>query len=147
MSWFQRWLNKVELQQSGADTVMSFELAAAILMIEIGRADFNASSQEMEKTRELLINQLGIAENAVEDLMQLASSQADDLVSLQHITRYLNDQKSQVDKNKIIGLMWQVVYADGVKHHYEESMMRQVADLLYISHEEYTKARHAAEPD
>jgi len=41
--------------------------------------------------------------------------------------------------------MWQLVYADGDKSHYEEHLIRQVADLLYLSQGEFIQARHLAE--
>jgi uncharacterized tellurite resistance protein B-like protein len=41
--------------------------------------------------------------------------------------------------------MWQLVYADGDKSHYEEHLIRQVAELLYLSQEEFIRARHMAE--
>ena len=44
-------------------------------------------------------------------------------------------------------MMWQLVYADGEKSHYEEHLIRQVADLLYLSQGEFIQARHLAETD
>ena len=52
---------------------------------------------------------------------------------------------SQQAKVRVIELMWPVAYADGEKHHYEEHLLRQVADLLYIEHEDFIRARHQAE--
>ena len=48
-------------------------------------------------------------------------------------------------KRRVVEMMWQMVYADGEKDHYEEHLLRQVADLLYISHAEFIQARHKAE--
>ena len=48
-------------------------------------------------------------------------------------------------KVRVIEMMWQVVYADGVKDHYEEHLIRQVAELLYIPHADFIRARHKAE--
>ena len=66
--------------------------------------------------------------------MQQARKNADDLVSLQHVTRLLNEHFDEEMKIRVIEMMWQVVYADGVKDHYEEHLIRKIADLLYVSH-------------
>ena len=52
---------------------------------------------------------------------------------------------AQGEKVAVIELMWRVVYADGEKHHYEEHLLRQVAELLYVSHADFIRARHQAE--
>jgi uncharacterized tellurite resistance protein B-like protein len=77
--------------------------------------------------------------------MQQARERADELVSLQHITRLLNQQLDQEMKIRVVEMMWQVVYADGVKDHYEEHVIRQISELLYIPHADFIKARHKAE--
>lgn len=124
---------------------MAVELATAVLLIEVSRADFEQRDDETREIRKLLLDHLSLCEEEVEVLLQHASDKADDLVSLQHVTRLLNEKMQQQEKRRVIELMWRVVYADGEKHHYEEHLMRQVADLLYISHEDFIRARHQAE--
>jgi len=121
------------------------QLITATLLIEISKADFSQDSSELERINELLKNHFDLQQHEAELLFQQASEQSDKLTSLQHLTRELNETLSQQDKVCIIELMWQVVYADGVKDCYEEHLMRQVSDLLYVSHEHFIKARHQAE--
>lgn len=124
---------------------MAIELATAVLLVEISRADFDQDQAELDHIRELLLEHLSLSEQEVNELLQQAHQEADRLVSVQHITRLMNEQLDQQGKRRVIEMMWSVVYADGAKHHYEEHLLRKVAELLYVSHEDFIRARHLAE--
>lgn len=124
---------------------MAIDLATATLMVEVSKADFSQDEAELRSIRQLLLSHLSLCEEEIDTLLASAHKEADRLVSLQHITRLMNEQLDQRAKGKVIELMWMVAYADGEKHHYEEHLLRKVADLLYVSHEDFIKARHRAE--
>ena len=124
---------------------MAIDLATAVLLVEVSRADFSEDEIERQRIRALLLQHLSLCEEEIDTLMQNAEQESDRLTSLQHITRMMNEQLDLAGKIRVIELMWQVVYADGVKDAYEEHLMRQVSDLLYIPHEFYIKARWKAE--
>ncbi len=126
---------------------MEIDLATAVLMVEISRADFSEDDVERRRIRELLLQHLSLREEEVDILLQDASAEADRMTSLQHITRMMNEQLDLPAKIRVIELLWQVVYADGVKDAYEDNLMRKVADLLYIPQEFYIKAKLRAEAD
>ncbi len=124
---------------------MAIDLATATLMVEVSKADFSQDEAELQSIRLLLLKHLSLCEEEVDTLLANAHEEADRLVSLQHITRLMNEQLDQKAKAKVIELMWMVAFADGEKHHYEEHLLRKVADLLYVSHEDFIKARMLAE--
>lgn len=136
-------LERVEARQ--VDTESLVKLATATLLVEVARADFIVEDDERQGIRLLLKQHFDLNDSEVDRLLEEANSDADRMVSMQHITRSLNEQCSHDEKRRIIELMWQVVYADGDKSHYEEHLIRQVADLLYLSHGEFIQARHKAE--
>lgn len=124
---------------------MAIDLATATLMVEVSKADFSQDDSELQSIRQLLLSHLSLCEEEIDTLLASAHEEADRMVSLQHITRLMNEQLDQRAKVRVIELMWLVAYADGEKHHYEEHLLRKVADLLYIPHEKFIKARHKAE--
>jgi uncharacterized tellurite resistance protein B-like protein len=124
---------------------MAVELATAVLLVEVSRADFCQDEAELEAIRGALLEHFSLSGDEVDTLLQNAHDESAQLVSLQHVTRLLNEQMSQQDKVRVIELMWRVVYADGDKHHYEEHLLRQVAELLYVPHADFIRARHLAE--
>jgi len=145
MGWIERFLAPTFDRFQEKAPRMAIELATAVLLIEVARADHVVEDEEIQVIRRLLLDRLSLCEEEIDTLLQQAGEEADHLVSLQHITRMMNEQLSQQDKLRVIELMWQVVFADGEKHHYEEYLIRQVADLLYIPHVDFIRARHLAE--
>lgn len=123
----------------------ALRVATAVLLIEVTRADFIVRTSEKARMRQLLEQQFGLSAAELDALMDEAEADADRLVSIQHTTRLLNEHYDHAMKLRVIEMMWQLVYADGAKDHYEEHLIRQVADLLYISHSEFIQARHKAE--
>ncbi len=131
-------------QTQNAERVL--QIATATLLLEVVRADFEIQQPELDKTRQLLARQFRLNDDELEQLIAEAGENADRLVSLQHITRQLNEQFSEPEKIRVIEMMWEVVFADGNLDHYEEHLIRQVAELLYLPHAAFIKARHRAEP-
>jgi uncharacterized tellurite resistance protein B-like protein len=127
------------------DLEHALRVATAVLLVEVTRADFIVEASERLRLRQLLEQQFGLSAEELDALLEQAETDADRLVSLQHITRLMNQHYDHAMKRRVIQMMWHVVYADGEKDHYEEHLIRQVADLLYISHSEFIQARHQAE--
>ena len=123
----------------------ALRVATAVLLVEVTRADFIVQPCERLRLRKLLERQFSLSQAELDALMAEAEADADRLVSIQHITRLLNEHYDHAMKLQVVEMMWQMVYADGEKDHYEEHLIRQVADLLYISHSEFIQARHKAE--
>ncbi|MCP4431425.1 MAG: TerB family tellurite resistance protein [Gammaproteobacteria bacterium] len=133
-------------EEKSPDTGYVLRVATATLLLEVVRADFEIEHSEMEKVRLILRQRFQLNEQELEQMIAEAGEQADRLVSLQHITRQLNEQFDEAEKIRVIEMMWQVVFADGNLDHYEEHLIRQVAELLYLPHSVFIRARHKAEP-
>ena len=121
-----------ELSQE-EDREHALRLSTATLLVEVCRADFQEQPVEIEQISLLLTEHFSLSDNELEALMQQGRKSAEELVSLQHVTRLLNEQCNDEMKVRVIEMMWQVVYADGVKDHYEEHLIRQVADLVSLT--------------
>ena len=134
-------------ETSTEDMEHALRVATAVLLVEIARADFVVEPVERRRLRELLEQQFQLSASELDAVLEEAEADADRLVSIQHITRLLNEHYDHAMKRRVIEMMWQLVYADGEKSHYEEHLIRQVADLLYLSHSEFIQARHSAEVD
>ena len=132
-------------ETSPEDIEHALRVATAVLLVEIARADFVVEAAESARLRELLRRQFALTASELDELLQEAEADADRLVSIQHTTRLMNEHYDHAMKRRVIEMMWQLVYADGEKSHYEEHLIRQVADLLYLSQAEFIKARHLAE--
>ena len=134
-----------EPQSSAFDQEHALHVATATLLVEVCRADFVEQQSELDRMRQLLAQQFSLNETDLDELMIQARESSDKLVSIQHITRLLNEQFDASMKVRVVEMMWQVVYADGIKDHYEEHLIRQVSELLYVPHSKFIQARHKAE--
>ena len=128
------------------DMEHALRVATAVLLVEIARADFVVETVERQRLRQLLKQEFQLTDVELDALLEEAEADADRLVSIQHTTRLLNEHYDHAMKRRVVEMMWRLVYADGEKSHYEEHLIRQVADLLYLSQNEFIQARHNAEP-
>jgi uncharacterized tellurite resistance protein B-like protein len=120
------------------------QLAAAALLIETARADFTQNGDEEQALEGLLSTALQLDRHEVRELIQLATKEVDQSTSLYEFTREINDHYSPTQKLSLIRSMWKVAYADGQLDKYEEHLIRQVAELTYVPHEDYIRTKLAA---
>jgi uncharacterized tellurite resistance protein B-like protein len=116
-------------------------LSTALLLVELARADFNVAEEERARIVELLAARFGLAAEQASALYDEARSQAGRAVSLHEYLRALNSTLGPADKGQLIEMLWQVAYADGRVDQYEEHLLRKLADLLYVSQEDYIRAK------
>jgi uncharacterized tellurite resistance protein B-like protein len=120
------------------------ELASAALMLEVGRADFSLQPAELDVIRDLLAHYFDLTSDEVSLLSEEAGERADAATCLFEFTRVVNDTASIEQKRELIGLMWRVAMADQTLSQYEEHVIRKVADLLYLPHSDFIRAKQAA---
>lgn len=122
------------------------KIATATLLIEVMQADNQTDDREQATLEQQLKQYFELNERELKDLLSQALKQADQLVSLQHLTRLMNEELSATEKLDVIRMMWRISFADGDKDRFEEHLIRQVAELLYIPHSQFIQARLEVEP-
>ena len=124
----------------------SIRLAAAVLLVETARADFTEDITKMNKLTDLLKSSLQLRDDEVHDLVTAAKERVEESTSLFDFTRIINDHYNAEQKLELIRAMWAVAYADGNLSKYEEHLIRQVADLTYVTHSDYIHCKVATRP-
>ena len=122
-------------------------LAAAALLIEVARADFTQDANEERAMADLLCYSLDLSRDDVDALLAAASERVDEATSLYEFTRLVNDHYSPAQKAELIATMWHVAFADSELDKYEEALIRRVAELIYVPHEEFIRSKIAAHRD
>ena len=133
-------------RETEADRERRQRLAAAALLIETARADFREDEVEETALKTTLCQTLGLSQSEVAELVTGASARLDEATSLYDFTRVINDYCETGEKFGLITAMWRVAYADGRLDKYEESLIRQVAELIYLPHSDYIRAKLLAKP-
>lgn len=126
-----------------AATEHQLQLAAAALLVEMSRADYVVDEVEQRTMRVVLHAALSLSDEEIDELIELAGKQADKATSLYEFTRQINDHYDKDQKLLLIQSMWRVAYADGDLDKYEERLIRQVSDLIHVSHSDFIKMKMA----
>ncbi len=126
---------------SGEDRL---RVAAAALMVEAARMDDDFGAAERAKIAELVSVRFDLNAEETESLLQAAEGEVDRSVQVFGFTRVVKDAFSHEDRVELMEMLWEVVYADGMLHDLEASLMRRVAGLLFVSDRENGDARKRA---
>lgn len=138
-------LSEDALSSSTVDT-QGFELSMAALLCEVASADNDINEKErIAKTHQLSLL-LGIDTHRASELLVIAKKDSEEAVSIYEFTSKLRSVEYK-QRYVLIESMWHVAYADGIIDPHEEALIRQVADLIYITHTDFIKAKLAAYPE
>ncbi len=143
----QRLLEFFETRRAGGDPTSherSLRLSAAVLMVEVMRADFDSAPEERARAQALIESCYGLDASETAELIELAEAEADRATSLHEFTRRLTDHLDPEQREHLIELLWDLAYADGRIDKYEEYLLRRIADLLYVPHSAFIRAKHRA---
>ena len=122
----------------------AMQLAAAVLMVEVMRADHEMAEEEETKLVELIRRRYDLDAEETDDLVRLAHGEAHNAVSLHGFTRQLTDNLDVNERTHIVELLWELAFADGRIDRYEEHLVRQIAEWLYVRHTAFIRAKHRA---
>lgn len=139
---------RLEVKQgsSPAEQVDRVHLAAAALLLEVSKADFELSPAETEQVIAALKRRFDIDPVSLDALLKIAEEEAHQASSLYQFTRLVNDFYDYEQKLMLLRSMWEVAYADGDLHKYEEHLIRKVADLIYVAHKDFVRLKLASAP-
>lgn len=121
------------------------QLACAVLLIDAARADDEEHHVELRAVEDLLRQRFDLAPEETTALVAHAREKLDHAVALQGFTRQLMDALDEAERGQLVGMLWEVVYADGKLDAWEEHLVRRIADLLYVTHSEFIRHKLEAE--
>jgi uncharacterized tellurite resistance protein B-like protein len=117
------------------------ELAAAVLMVEAARMDEQVAPEEKALILELVQGRFALSQGDAEALVEQALAVTEGAAPWQTYTAVLKERLSYEERVRLVEMLWEVVYADGVLHDLESSLLRRVAGLLYVSDHDRGAAR------
>ena len=121
---------KIEEENEQFDTV---QIAISTLMIQTAVYDGVFDEQEKSKILELIKKYFNFSEDQKLSLFKIAMKVNDDSNDMQQFTRTLNDNLSEEEKLNIIEMLWRIIISDGHIDDYENTLIRKISGLLYIS--------------
>ena len=141
---FKEFFTPVFSPKQDQHRVIDLKLAAAVLMVEVGMADSTIAKEERRVMERTLQVSFKLSPQEANEIVCLAEQEVDHAVSLHEFTSLLNKSLGKKEKNSILEILWAVAFADNLLDKYEEYYIRKIADLLYVSHRDYIRAKHLA---
>lgn len=122
----------------------ALQLATAVLLVEVMRADAGIHAEEQNAVIATLRDKFALADDELARLMDLAAETAKTAYDYHRFTSSLNDHFTHPQKIRIVEHMWEVAYADAHLGANENHLISKVAGLLYVTHGEYIAAKMRA---
>lgn len=119
-------------------------LAVAALLVHCSGIDGSVSLAERVTLRELLQRAFGLPQEQLDLLIADAIAAEQDAVDLYRFTSVLKRQMSEAERIRVVESLWELVYADGVSHEFEENLVWRVAELLGVSSRDRIATKRAA---
>jgi uncharacterized tellurite resistance protein B-like protein len=123
----------------------ALQLATAVMMVEVMRADASFGTGEREAVHAALREKFCLHDDEAAQLAELAESTARQSTDLFSFTSRINERFSDAQKLHMVELMWSVAYADGRLCEHERHVMWRISDLLHVPKGAYHAARQRAE--
>ena len=120
-------------------------LALAALLVRIARSDGDYAAGEIARIDRILMARYGLSPFEVPALRaeaEVLESEAPDTV---RFTRAIKDAVPYEDRESVVEALWDVVLADGLRDHEEDSLLRLVANLLGVNDRDSNLARQRVE--
>jgi len=123
----------------------TLQLATAVMLVEVMRADTTFHPGEREAVRAALRDKFNLSDDEAQTLTELAQTTAHGAGDLFSFTSRINDHFDMPQKLRMVEHMWRVAYADGHLSEHERHVLWRVADLLHVPQGAYVHARLRAQ--
>ena len=119
----------------------ALQMACAVLLVEVMRADPEISVGERAAVQEALRRRFTLGQAELDNLVALAEQAARSSSDFHQFTSEVNTALDQPSKVAIVETLWQVAYADGHLDAHENHVISRIAGLLHVTHGEYISAK------
>lgn len=126
---------------SGQTAEHTVPLAIAVLLSEVIRADAKTTEDELQAYKAQLYSQFTLSEQALSALMSEGRATAKDATDMVQFTKVINEKCDSEQKEAVVEGLWRVAMADDNIAPIEEHIIRRIADLLYLPHSVFIRAK------
>jgi uncharacterized tellurite resistance protein B-like protein len=124
-----RMTGKSEEVTTGDDEV---RLAIAALLFHVIAVDGTVLEEERMALIELLERRFELSPDEARALVAAAEVADAEAVDLYAFTSVIKRDIDQAERERLIGMMWKMVYADGKVHEFQDNVVWRVAELLGV---------------
>jgi uncharacterized tellurite resistance protein B-like protein len=108
-------------------------LPLAALLVRLARTDGEYAPEEKKRIDAILSKRYGLEPAGASELRAQGESLEQSAPDTVRFTRAIKDEVEYEERETIVGVLWEVVLADGVRDEQEDAMIRLVANLLGVN--------------
>ncbi|KQQ70559.1 hypothetical protein ASF70_16840 [Rhizobium sp. Leaf321] len=109
-------------------------VAFVALCFQVMEADGNMSEEEQQKFRDLMRDRYDLSPEGLQSLIEAGRQAGSEAVDYYRFTsdlrKHLVDEEDRIE---LLGILWDIVYADGQRSEIEDHVIWRIADLLGVS--------------
>ncbi len=113
-----------------------YRVAAAALLVHAAAIDGSIAPAERVKLHGLIKLRFNLDDAATDELVAEATKAEQKSVDLYHFTAKLNRSLDDAGRARMVEMMWQIAFADGVVTEFEDNLIWRAADLLCVPQNE-----------
>ena len=117
------------------------QLSAAVILIEITRADLDIKEEEHRAVTEAIQRALHLTPEETMEIVNLAEKQVERSVPLYLFVRLIDREFTFEQKKLLVEQMWRVAFADAQILAHEEYLIRKVSELLNVPLADFLEAK------
>ncbi len=119
-------------------------LAVAALCIQVMEADGVVRESEQEQLKQILAEQYHLEGSELVALIEAGREAGNEAVDYYRFTSELKRHLDEDQRRNLIGLLWDMVYADGERSEMEDHALWRISDLLGVSGRDRVEERQKA---
>ncbi|MGH6823583.1 MAG: TerB family tellurite resistance protein, partial [Methylocella sp.] len=101
--------------------------------INVANVDGETSLAERRRLKSIIAERFGLDAKQVSELIATAEQSDREAVDFYHFTRVLKRALDDDGRQKIVEMLWDIAFADGVVDEFEENTIWRIAELLGVS--------------
>lgn len=140
-------LKRFSKEEPDSDESQDQQIAqiAAMLLLEVAWADHDIEERELELIRGALQSLYKIDPNHVENILKQAQLLHESATDIHSLTSTLNEELDIDERRQLLVNLWRLNDFEGGEFHYEENVIRRIANLLYLHHSDFIAAKLEAQ--
>ncbi|MCW8883307.1 MAG: TerB family tellurite resistance protein [Sedimenticola sp.] len=124
------------------DPQQAIQLAVAVLLFEVAESDYKQRPEEKATLLKTVQESFNLTDVESAELLALAESEHAESTDYFQFTSLINQHYSAEQKNHLIEKLWRIAFSDQQLHHYEEHVIRRLAELLYVPHSVFISTKY-----
>jgi uncharacterized tellurite resistance protein B-like protein len=129
----QKFFSELKADEEPAYDAADPRVATAALAVHAIAVDGTVGDEERQKLRSVLKDHFGLGEDETSELIAEAQRRDLEAIDLYAFTSVIKRALDEDGRRGVIEMLWELVYADGEVHEFEDNFIWRVAELLSVS--------------